>query len=108
VTYAAYFATQALLNAIERAGTTDNHAVIEQLERLKWTARERMQHYAAYMDPVSHHLQQTIYIAAWHPRVDHPERGQEIIANIPPAQVRYEKERTTRLESLADTPHYAP
>lgn len=108
VTYAAYLATKALLNAIERAGTTDNHAVIKQLEHLKWTARECMQHYPAYMDPVSHHLQQTIYIATWHPRVDHPERGQEILAHIPPGQVRYEKERTTRLESLADTPHYAP
>lgn len=108
VTYAAYFATQALLTAIERAGTTDNHAVIQQLENTKWSAAEHMQHYAAYIDPVSHHLQQTIYIATWHPRVEHPERGQEILAHIPPEQVRYEQERTTWLESLAETPHYVP
>ena len=108
VTHAAYFATKALLNAIARAGTTDNHAVIQQLEKLKWTAKERMQNYAAYMDPVSHHLQQTIYIATWHPRVDHPELSQEILGRASPRQVRYEKERTTQLESLADTPHYAP
>ena len=108
VTYSAYFATKALLNAIERAGTTDNHAVIKRLEHLRWTARERMQDYPAYMDPVSHHLQQTIYIATWHPRVTHPELGQQILAHVPPQQVFYEKERTTRLEPLAATPHYAP
>ncbi len=108
VTHAAYFATKALLTAIQKAGTTDNHAVIKKLENLKWTARERMQHYAAYMDPTSHHLQQTIYIATWHPRVDHPELSQEILAHIPPEQVRYKREKSTRLESFADTPHYAP
>lgn len=108
VTHASYFATKALLNAIEHAGSTDNHAVIRQLEKLKWTAKERMQRYPAYMDPVSHHLQQTIYIATWHPRVDHPELGQEILGYASPEHVRYKMERTTRLESFADTPHYAP
>lgn len=108
VTHAAYFATKSLLTAIERAGTTDNHAVVRQLENIKWTAKERMQHDAAYMDPVSHHLQQTIYIATWQPRVDHPERGQIILGRASAEQARYEQERTTRLESFADTPHYAP
>ena len=108
VTHAAYFATRALLIAIERAGTTDNHAVIRQLEKFKWTARERMQHYPAYMDPVSHHLQQTIYIATWHARVDKPELSQVILGQDTPDQVRYQREKTARLESFADTPHYAP
>jgi branched-chain amino acid transport system substrate-binding protein len=108
VTHAAYLATKALLDAIKRAGTTDNHAVIRQLEKYKSTASERMQHTAAYMDPLSHHLQQSIYIARWNPRAEHAELGLEILGHIPPAQVRYEQERTTRLETLADTPHYAP
>lgn len=108
VTHAAYLATQALLGAIQRAGSTDSHAVIRQLEGLKWTARERMQNAAAYMDPVSHHVQQSIYIARWRPRVDHPERGIEIVGHVAPDQARFEQERTTRLESLADTPHHAP
>lgn len=108
VTHAAYLATKALLTAIERAGTTDNHAVIRQLENYKWTAQERMQDDPAYMDPVSHHVQQSIYIARWNPRVDHPERGMEILGHFSPQQVRYEQERSTRLESFADTPHYAP
>ncbi len=108
VTYAAYFATKALLTAIERAGTTDNHAVIRQLEKIRWTARERMQRYPAYMDPVSHHLQQTVYIATWHARVDKPELSQVILGQDTPDQVRYQREKTARLESFADTPHYAP
>jgi branched-chain amino acid transport system substrate-binding protein len=108
VSHAAYLAAKALLAAIERAGTTDNHAVIQELERYRATAAERMQDAAAYMDPVSHHLQQSTYIATWHPRSDHPELGVEILGHFPPEQVRYARERTTRLESLADTPHYAP
>jgi branched-chain amino acid transport system substrate-binding protein len=108
VTHAAYLATKALLGAIERAGTTDNHAVIQELEHFKSTAAERMQDSPAFMDPVSHHLQQSTYIATWHPRSDHPELGLEILGHFSPDQVRYLKERTTRLEPLADTPHYAP
>ncbi len=108
VTHAAYLATKALLTAIERAGTTDNHALIQQLENYKSSPKERMQNAAAYMDPASHHLQQSIYIARWNPQAEHPERGIEILGHFPPEQVRYERERATRLESLADTPHYAP
>lgn len=107
VTHAAYLATKALLVAIERAGSTDSHAVIQQLENYKATARERMQDAAAFMDPNSHHVQQSIYIARWNPAAGRPEQGIEIVGHIPPEQVRYEPERTTRLELLADTPHYA-
>jgi branched-chain amino acid transport system substrate-binding protein len=108
VTHAAYLATKALLTAIERAGTTANHAVIAQLENYKWTARERMQDAAAYMDPVSHHVQQSIYIARWNPRAARPELGLEIVGHVAPKQARYDLERNTQLEALADTPHYLP
>lgn len=108
VTHAAYFATKALLGAIKRAATTDNHAVIRQLENIKWSAKERMQHDAAYIDPLSHHLQQTVYIASWRPSVDHPERGQVIMGRASPVQIHFEQEQTTRLESFDETPHYAP
>lgn len=108
VTHAAYLATKALLAAIEKAGTTDNHAVIAALEKYKTSAQERMQNADAYMDPVSHHLQQSIYIARWNPRADRPERGIQILGHVPPGQVYYEAERTTRLEALAETPRYAP
>ncbi|MEW5771249.1 MAG: ABC transporter substrate-binding protein [Pseudomonadota bacterium] len=108
VTHAAYLATKALLAAIEKAGGTDNHAVIQQLERYRATARERMQHDGAYMDPNSHHLQQSIYIARWNARARRPEDGIEILHHVPPQQVRYEEERNTRLEPLAATPRIQP
>lgn len=108
VTHAAYLSTKALLAAIEKAGTTDNHAVIQQLEAYKATALERMQNAPAAMDPVSHHVQQSIYIARWKPNTTHPEQGIEIVGHVPPEQTRYEAEKTTRLEPLTDTPHYAP
>ena len=39
---------------VEGAGTTNNIAVIKELEGLKVPARDRMQHYDAYMDPATH------------------------------------------------------
>lgn len=108
VTHSAYLATRALLQAIEQAGTTDNHAVIAKLENYRASARERMQHAPAFMDPQSHHLQQSIYIARWNPRAERPELGIEILGHVSPEEARYERERTTRLESLADTPRHIP
>lgn len=108
VTHAAYLATKALLGAIEQAGSTDNHAVIRQLERYRASPRERMQHGEAFMDPVSHHLQQSLYIARWRPRADHPERGIEILRHIPARAVRFDQERSPHLESFDETPRYAP
>jgi branched-chain amino acid transport system substrate-binding protein len=108
VTHAAYLATKALLAAIEKAGTTDNHAIIGQLEKYRRTAREGMQNADAYMDPVSHHLQQSIYIARWNPRAARPELGMEILGHIPPEQSRFEGETATRLEPLSSTPRYTP
>lgn len=108
VTHAAYLATKALLESIERAGTTDNHAVIQLLENYKASARERMQHDAAWMDPNSHHVQQTVYIARWRPNAQRPEQGIEILGRVTPEQARYDAEKNTRLESLADTPRHTP
>jgi branched-chain amino acid transport system substrate-binding protein len=63
VSYNGYMATRELLRAIERAGSTNNVAVIKQLENIKVSAADRMQHYDAFMDPVTHQMQQTIYLA---------------------------------------------
>lgn len=108
VTHAAYLATKALLAAIARAGTTDNHAVIAQLEKYRRTASEGMQNADAFMDPVSHHVQQSIYIARWNPRAISPEHGIEILGHIPPEQSRFAREKATILEALSETPHYMP
>jgi len=63
VSYNGYMATRELLRAIERAGSTNNLKVIKALEGHKMTAAERMQHFDAYIDPATHQVQQTIYLA---------------------------------------------
>ena len=63
VSYNGYMATRELFNAIARAGSTNNIAVIKELEKLKIPAADRMQHFDAYMRPDTHQLQQTIYLA---------------------------------------------
>ncbi len=63
VSYNGYMATKELLRAIERAGGTNNVKVIKELEGLKVSAKDRMQHFDAYMNPVTHQMQQTIYLA---------------------------------------------
>ena len=67
VSYNGYMATRELFRAMERAGSTNNIKVIQQLENLKVTAAERMQHHDAYMNPQTHQLQQTIYLARRNP-----------------------------------------
>lgn len=108
VTHSAYIGAKALLMSIERAGTTDNHTVIKELEHYTWTAAERMQHDAAYMDPTSHHVQQTIYIARWNPYTERPQDGLEILGQITPDQARDLHEHDTLLEPLEETPRFAP
>ena len=63
VFYNGYIATRELLRAVERAGTTNNVAVIKQLEQLRMPAAERMQQDEAWIDPQTHQVQQTIYQA---------------------------------------------
>jgi len=108
VTYSAYLATKALLNSIIKVKTTDNHAVIKELENYKASADERMQNAEAYMDPKSHHLQQSTYAATWRPNTNEPHKSIKILGHIPPKDSRYTKEDTTQLESFEETPHYKP
>jgi branched-chain amino acid transport system substrate-binding protein len=63
VSYNGYMATRELLRAIERTGSTNNVKIIRELENLKVSAAERMQHHDAYMDPATHQIQQTTYLA---------------------------------------------
>ena len=61
--YNGYWATRALLEAIERAQTTNNYAIIKELEQLKIPASVRMQTHDAWMNAKTHQLQQSIYLA---------------------------------------------
>jgi branched-chain amino acid transport system substrate-binding protein len=63
VSYNGYVATRELLRAIQRAGSTNNLKVIKALEGHKMPAADRMQHFDAYIDPATHQVQQTIYLA---------------------------------------------
>lgn len=108
ISYSAYLATKALIDAMLKSGTTNNHAVIKQLENYKATAEERMQNVSAYMDPRSHHLQQSTYAATWRPNIKEPHKSIKILGHITPEESRYDKEDTTNLESFEETPVYQP
>lgn len=62
VFYNGYWATRELFAAIERASSTNNIKVIKELENIKTSARDRMQHHDAWMDPDTHQMQQSIYL----------------------------------------------
>jgi branched-chain amino acid transport system substrate-binding protein len=63
VSYNGYMATEELFRAIVRAGSTNNIAIIKALEGHKMSAKDRMQHFDAWIDPVTHQVQQTVYLA---------------------------------------------
>ena len=63
VFYNGYMAIRELLRAVERAGSLNNIAIIEELEKIKLTAEDRLQHHGAWMNPNTHQIQQTIYMA---------------------------------------------
>jgi len=63
------------LRCIEEAGTTANIAVIKKLEGRKMSARDRLQHYDAWIDPATHQCQQTIYMATYN---DQPAEKDDI------------------------------
>jgi branched-chain amino acid transport system substrate-binding protein len=108
VTYSSYLATKALFDAIIKVKTTQNHAVIKELEKYRLSAKDRMQNSEAYMDPKSHHLQQSTYAATWKPDIKNPQNSIKILGHITPQESRYDKEDTTKLEKFEDTPIYTP
>jgi branched-chain amino acid transport system substrate-binding protein len=100
-------ATRELLRAVERAGTTNNLAVIKELENLKVSARDRMQHYDAYMNPATHQLQQTIYMASYNDTPAEKDDIYKILAQAQPQDVEdREAPGACKLEPLAATPSY--
>ena len=105
--YNGYMATRELLRAVERAGSTHNLKVIRELEGLKVPARDRMQHFDAYMNPVTHQMQQTIYMATYN---DQPAEKDDIfrmLAHVSPQEVEdKEAPGACKLEPLDATPSY--
>jgi len=109
VFYNGYMATHSLLSAIEAAGTTNNHAVIKQLEQLKVSAKDRMQHHDAWMNPKTHQMQQTVYLATANTASSDKDDMFSIVSESTPDSVAdANAEATCKLESFADTPVYEP
>jgi len=105
VSYNGYIATRELLRAIERAGTTSNHAVIKQLEGHKMLAADRMQHFDAYIDPVTHQVQQTIYLARRNAKpVDKTDLYEVISWTRPETAVDDASLEKCKMKALADVP----
>jgi branched-chain amino acid transport system substrate-binding protein len=109
VFYNGYWATRSLLEAIERAKTTQNQAVIKELEQLKIPASARMQHHDAWMNPKTHQLQQTIYLATANMESKDPDALFKVLSNTAPAEVADDQaEAKCKLEPWETTPIYEP
>jgi branched-chain amino acid transport system substrate-binding protein len=109
VFYNGYMATRELLRAIERNGTTHNLKLIKDLETLRVPAHDRMQHFDAYMNPQTHQLQQTIYMAAHNDRPRSPDDLFRILGRLRPQEVEdHASTQQCALESYAATPSYEP
>jgi branched-chain amino acid transport system substrate-binding protein len=107
VFYNGYMATRELLSAVERAGTTNNIAVIKQLEGLRMPAADRMQHHDAWIDPNTHQVQQSIYLATANTGSSDPDDMFKILSSSDPESVKDEGAAAAcNLESYADTPTY--
>ncbi len=105
VFYNGYMATRELLSAIERAGSTNNIAVIKQLEGHKMSAGDRMQHHDAWIDPDTHQVQQTIYLATANTGTKDKDDMFRILTQSDPMDVRDKgAQGSCKLESYNDTP----
>jgi branched-chain amino acid transport system substrate-binding protein len=109
VFYNGYWATRALLEAVDKLKTTNNRALIKELEQLKIPAVERMQHHDAFMNPATHQLQQTIYLATANLTSTNPDDLFKILSNTAPGDVvDKEADAKCKLEPLESTPVYEP
>jgi branched-chain amino acid transport system substrate-binding protein len=102
-----YMSTRELLRCVEEAGTTQNIAVIKKLEGRKMSARDRLQHHDAWVDPNTHQCQQTIYMASYNDTPAEKDDIFKILANVDPKEVQdSESAGACKLESYDATPSY--
>ncbi|MES2511397.1 MAG: ABC transporter substrate-binding protein [Pseudomonadota bacterium] len=107
VFYNGYMATHELFRAIERTGSTNNLKVIRELENLKVSAIQRMQHEEAWMNPVTHQLQQNIYMASYNSQAQEADDIFRILGRLRPDEVEdRDSVQQCKLESYAATPSY--
>ncbi len=107
VYYNGYVGTRELLRCVEEAGSTNNIAVIKKLEGRKMTARDRMQHFDAWINPATHQCQQTIYMATYNDKPAEKDDIFRILAQVPPQDVEDQgAPAACKLESYESTPTY--
>jgi branched-chain amino acid transport system substrate-binding protein len=107
VYYNGYVATRELLRCVEEAGTTHNIAVIKKLEGRKMAARDRMQHFDAWINPATHQCQQTIYMASYNDKPAEKDDIFHIMSQVPPQEVEdQDAPKACKLESYEATPTY--
>jgi branched-chain amino acid transport system substrate-binding protein len=107
VYYNGYVATRELLRCVEEAGSTNNIAVIKKLEGRKMTARDRMQQFDAWINPATHQVQQTIYMATYNDKPAEKDDIFKILASVPPQEVEdKDAPAACKLESYESTPTY--
>ena len=107
VSYNGYMATRELLRAIEQTGSTNNIAIIKALEGRKMTAVDRMQTYDAWIDPVTHQIQQTIYLAKRNPKpADNTDLFEIISAATPEQAIDTASLTACKLKAYTDIPTY--
>ena len=103
----AYMCTRELLRCVEEAGSTNNIAVIKKLEGRKMAARDRLQHFDAWIDPTTHQVQQTIYMATYNDTPVEKDDLFKILANVEPKDVAdADSVKSCKLESYEATPSY--
>ena len=81
--------------------------MIGELEGLKVSARDRMQHHDAYMNPGTHQMQQTVYLATANQGTKNPDDMFRILSQSSPEEIRDKgADAACGLESLDATPTY--
>ena len=107
VYYNGYMATRELLRAVERTGTVNNITVIKELERLRVSARDRMQQHAAFMNPNTHQLQQSVYVATENLERRDDDDVFKILSCVSPEEVADDTAASScKLDSYEATPVY--
>jgi branched-chain amino acid transport system substrate-binding protein len=101
-----YMATRELLRCVQEAGTTNNLAVIRKLEGRKMSARDRLQHFDAYIDPATHQCQQTIYLASYNDTPAEKNDIFKVLAQSEPKDVVDAGSAVCKLETYEATPSY--